>query len=78
MPVPNPGLKVDSDNQKVKFLMISGRPKTVFFLLFRGVLGQLTINNPPGGSCVTALSRPALADQREPSHHGAASDDGNA
>ena len=31
MPVPNPGLKVDSDNQKVKFLMISGRPKTGFF-----------------------------------------------
>jgi hypothetical protein len=31
MPVPIPGLKVDSDNQKVKFLMVFGLPKTTFF-----------------------------------------------
>ena len=45
MPVPNLGLKVDSDNQQVEFLMISGRPKTGFFRQFRCVLGQLPINN---------------------------------
>ena len=28
MPVPIPGLKIKSDNQKVKFLTIFGRPKT--------------------------------------------------
>ena len=39
MPVPNAGLKVDSDNQKVKFLMIFGRPKTGIFRRFRGVPG---------------------------------------
>ena len=31
MPVPNPVLLVDSDNQKVQFLMILGRPKKVFY-----------------------------------------------
>ena len=40
MPVPIPGLKVRSDNQKVKFLMIFGRPKTAVFLRFRGVPGR--------------------------------------
>ena len=30
MPVPIPGSKVGSDNQKVKFLTIFGRPKTCF------------------------------------------------
>ena len=52
MPVPNLGLKVDYDNQKVKFLMISGRPETNLFRPFRCVPGQLTINNAPDGSCV--------------------------
>ncbi len=37
MPVPIPGLKVGSDNQKVKFLTIFGRPKTG---IFRGVPGR--------------------------------------
>ena len=31
MPVPIPGPEVGHDSQKVVFLMISGRPKTVFF-----------------------------------------------
>ena len=31
MPVPIPGSKVRSDNQKVKFLTIFGRPKTGIF-----------------------------------------------
>ena len=39
MPVPIPGLKVESDIQKVKFLTIFGRPKTMFFRRFRGVPG---------------------------------------
>ena len=39
MPVPIPGLKVWSDNQKVKFLTIFGRPKTGIFRRFRGVRG---------------------------------------
>ena len=39
MPVPIPGSKVESDNQKVKFLTISGRPKTAIFGRFRGVPG---------------------------------------
>jgi hypothetical protein len=39
MPVPIQGLKVRSDNQKVKFLMILGRPKTGIFHGFRGVRG---------------------------------------
>ena len=40
MPVPIPGSKVGSDNQKVKFLTIFGRPKTGIFREFRGVLGR--------------------------------------
>ena len=40
MPVPIPGSKVGSDIQKVKFLTISGRPKTGFFRKFRGVPGR--------------------------------------
>ena len=39
MPVPIPGSKVGSDNLKVKFLTIFGRPKTGIFLEFRGVPG---------------------------------------
>ena len=39
MPVPNPRSKVGSDNQKVKFLTIFGRPKTGICRRFRGVLG---------------------------------------
>jgi hypothetical protein len=39
MPVPIPGLKVGSDNQKVKILTIFGRPKTGIFRRFRGVPG---------------------------------------
>ena len=39
MPVPIPGLKVGSDNQKVKFLTIFGRPKTAIFRRFRSVPG---------------------------------------
>ena len=39
MPVPIPGSKVGSDNQKVKFLTIFGRPKIGFFHGFRGVPG---------------------------------------
>ena len=40
MPVPNPGSKVGSDNQKVKFLTIFGRPKTGFFDKISGVPGR--------------------------------------
>jgi hypothetical protein len=40
MPVPIPGSKVGSDNQKVKFLTIFGWPKTGFFREFRGVPGR--------------------------------------
>ena len=40
MPVPIPGSKVGSDNQKVKFLTISGRPKTGFFDQISGVPGR--------------------------------------
>jgi hypothetical protein len=40
MPVPIPGSKVGSDSQKVKFLTISGRPKTGIFRRFRGVPGR--------------------------------------
>ena len=40
MPVPILGLKVRSDSQKVKFLMIFGRPKTGIFRQFRGVPGH--------------------------------------
>jgi hypothetical protein len=39
MPVPIPGLKVGSDNQKAKFLTIFGRPKTGIFRRVRGVPG---------------------------------------
>ena len=39
MPVPIPGLKIGSDNQKVEFLTIFGRPKTGIFRRFRGVPG---------------------------------------
>ena len=39
MPVPIPGPKVGSDNQKVKFLTIFGRPKAWIFGRFRGVPG---------------------------------------
>ena len=35
MPVPIPGPEVGSDSLKVKFLMISGRPKTGFLDQFR-------------------------------------------
>ena len=40
MPVPIPGSKVKSDNQKVKILTIFGRPKTMIFGRFRGVPGR--------------------------------------
>ena len=50
MPVPIPGPKVGYDTQKVQFLMISGRPKTAFFLRFLGVPAKLIINNVPKGS----------------------------
>ena len=40
MPVPIPGSKVGSDSQKVKFLMIFGRPKTRFFEEILGVPGR--------------------------------------
>ena len=40
MPVPIPGLKVRANSQKVKFLTISGRPKTAVVRAFRGVLGR--------------------------------------
>ena len=39
MPVPIPGSKVGSDTQKVKFLTISGRPKTGIFGQISGVPG---------------------------------------
>ena len=39
MPVPIPGSKVGSDSQKVKFLTISGRPKTGIFGQISGVPG---------------------------------------
>ena len=41
MPVPIPGPEVDPDSQKVKFLMISGRPKTGFFDQISGVPGYM-------------------------------------
>ena len=40
MPVPIPGLKVGSDSQKIKLLMISGRPETRFFDQISGVPGR--------------------------------------
>ena len=40
MPVPIPGSKVGSDNQKIKFLTIFGRPKTRFFDQISGVPGR--------------------------------------
>jgi hypothetical protein len=51
MPVPIPGSKVGSDNQKVQFLTIFGRPKTWIFREFRGVLGRapLAINRAAFG-----------------------------
>ena len=55
MPAPNPGLKVDAANQKFKFLMIFSQPKTGYFGKFRNVLGQLTITNPPDGSCALGV-----------------------
>ena len=39
MPVPIPGPEVVSDSQKVKFLMIFGRPKTGFLEQFPGPRG---------------------------------------
>ena len=39
MPVPIPGPEVGSDSQKVKFLMIFGRPKTGFLDQISGVPG---------------------------------------
>jgi hypothetical protein len=39
MPVPIPGLKVESDHQKAKFLTIFSRPKTGIFREFGGVPG---------------------------------------
>ena len=39
MPVPIPGLKVVSDNQKIKIFTIFGRPKTGIVRRFRGVPG---------------------------------------
>ena len=50
MPVPIPGPKVRSDSQKVKFLMIFGRPKTCIFRRFLVVPAKLIINNVPKGS----------------------------
>ena len=41
MPVPIPGPEVGSDSQKVKFLMISGRPKTGFLDQISGVPGYI-------------------------------------
>ena len=55
MPVPIPGLKVKSDNQKVQFLTIFGQPKTNFFRRFWGV---------PGGP--NALDMDTLAARRDP------------
>ena len=40
MPVPIPGLQVESDSQKVQFLTIFGRPKTRFFHQMSGVPGR--------------------------------------
>ena len=42
MPVPIPGPEVGSDSQKVKFLMIFGRPKTGLFGQISGAPGYLT------------------------------------
>ncbi len=60
MPVPIPGSKVGSDNQKVKFLTISGRPKTGIFGQISGVPGPfpqfpLATNHadPERRACVT-------------------------
>ena len=50
MPVPIPGSKVGSDNQKVKFLTIFGRPKTRFFDQISGVPGRAPLaTNHLGG-----------------------------
>ena len=57
MPVPILGSKVMSDNQKVKFLTIFGRPKTGIFRRFRGV---------PGGP--KTLDMDTLAARRSPTH----------
>ena len=41
MPVPIPGPEVESDRQKVKFLLIFGRPKTGFFGQISGAPGYI-------------------------------------
>ena len=41
MPVPILGPEVGSDSQKVKFLMMFGRPKTGFFDQISGALGYI-------------------------------------
>ena len=63
MPVPILGLKVRSDNQKVKFLTIFGRPKTGIFRRFRGV----PVGPSPGGPELWGSGEPsgALEDPQE-------------
>ena len=58
MPVPIPGSKVGSDNQKVKFLTIFGRPKTRIFREFRGVPARapLATNHAASNRTCAALS----------------------
>jgi hypothetical protein len=46
MPVPNPGSKVDSDNQNVEFLRIFGRPGTTFFRQFVWCSGPIKDKEP--------------------------------
>ena len=54
MPVPIPGSKVGSDSQKVKFLTISGRPKTRFFDKISGVPGRAPLaTNHAAKTCET-------------------------
>ena len=66
MPVPIPGLKVESDKQKVEFLTIPGRPKTGIFRGFRGVPGRapLATNHAENVDCIGAGSSLELVPPR--------------
>ena len=58
MPVPNPGSKVGFDTLKVKFLMISGRPKTRFFGQISGAPGYIPpipASYQPRSACLVAV-----------------------
>ncbi len=61
MPVPIPGLKVESDKQKVEFLTIPGRPKTGIFRGFRGVPGRAPLATNHAAKCILGYHHPIPA-----------------